>query len=111
MKILSKITIGFATLVTAVSCAKNEPLAFSVEKPESITLQEDIDSYPDLKSYINRAAHPNFKFGVALSLEDYVNKGVMYRLANKNFDEIVLGYAMKHGAVVQADGSLALNNV
>jgi len=82
-----------------------------VQKPESIALQEDIDAYPALKSYINRSAHPNFKFGVALSLNDYVNKGVMYRLANKNFDEIALGYEMKHGAVVQADGSLALDNV
>jgi GH35 family endo-1,4-beta-xylanase len=35
----------------------------------------------------------------------------MYRLVNKNFDEIVMGYEMKHGAVVQPNGSLALDNV
>ena len=35
----------------------------------------------------------------------------MYRLVNKNFDEITLGYEMKHGAIVQSDGSLDLDNV
>ncbi|MEI6948143.1 endo-1,4-beta-xylanase [Paraflavisolibacter sp. H34] len=111
MKLLNQLTIGIATLVTAASCARYEPLDFQVQKPESIALQEDIDAYPALKSYINRAAHPNFKFGVAMSINDYLGQAVKYRLANKNFDEIVLDYAMKHGAVVQADGSLALENV
>ena len=36
---------------------------------------------------------------------------MIYRLVNSNFDEITLGYEMKHGAVVQANGSLALTNV
>ncbi len=111
MNQLHKLTVGVTALLALAGCTKYEPLRFTAEKPESIALQEDLDSYPALKSYINRAAHPNFKFGVALSLNDYVNRGVMHRLANKNFDEIVLGYQMKHGAVVQADGSLALDAV
>ena len=100
-------------LMTGVfaSCAKNDALDFEVEKPESIALQEEIDAYPALKSYINRTAHPKFKWGAALSLPEYINKTVKYRLVNRNFDEIVMGYEMKHGAVVQADGSLALDNV
>jgi len=93
------------------ACAKYEPLDFRVTEPESVLVQEDINAYKALKSYINRATHPDFKLGVALSLSPYVSKGVMYRLANRNFDEIVLGYEMKHGAVVQSDGSLALDNV
>jgi GH35 family endo-1,4-beta-xylanase len=84
---------------------------FEVPMPESVAVQEDLDSYPALKSYINRSAHPNFKWGAALSLPQYINKTVMYRLVNKNFDEIVMGYEMKHGAVVQPNGSLALDNV
>ncbi len=82
-----------------------------MDKPGTVVVQEDIDAYPALKSYINRAAHPNFKWGVALGLQEYLDKGVKYRLANKNFDEIVLGYEMKHGAVVQADGNLELTKV
>ncbi|SHM43729.1 Glycosyl hydrolase family 10 [Chitinophaga jiangningensis] len=98
-------------LAMLAACTKYEPLAFSVQEPESAVVQEDINSYKALKSYINRASNPDFKLGVALSLSPYVAKGVMYRLANRNFDELVLGYEMKHGAVVQADGKLALDNV
>jgi len=110
MNKLYQIALGFTSIILA-SCTKYEPLEFATTKPESVALQENIDAYPALKSYINRTSNPNFKFGVALSLNDYVNKGVMYRLANKNFDEIALGYEMKHGAVVQSNGSLALDNV
>lgn len=108
MKTIYKIAIvGFL----AMSCEKYNPLKYDVDKTEEIALQEEIDSYPALKSYIDKAAHPNFKFGVALSLNPYVNKNVMYRLANRNFDEIVMGYEMKHGAVVQANGSLSLDGI
>ncbi|MFY7910129.1 MAG: 1,4-beta-xylanase, partial [Emticicia sp.] len=110
MNKLYKLSLGL-TAILAASCAKMEPLQYTVPKPESVAMQEEIDSYPALKSYINRTAHPNFKLGAALSLADYNNKGVMYRLANKNFDEIVLGYEMKHGGVVQSNGNLALDNV
>lgn len=110
MNRIYKVALGLTSLLVA-SCAKYEALEYSVTKPETAIIQEDIDSYPALKSYINRTANPNFKFGVALSLADYNNKNVMYRLANKNFDEIALGYEMKHGAVVQANGSLSLDNV
>lgn len=111
MNKLNSITIGLAILVTAASCTKYESLSFNVEKPENIAIQEDIDAYPALKSYINRTAHPNFHFGAGVNLDEYAKKGVMYRLVNRNFDEIAIGYAMKHGAVVQPDGSLALDNV
>lgn len=106
-------TIAVSLLAWAVvtSCNKYQGLGFDADKPESVAAQEDINAYPALKSYINRVAHPGFKFGVALGLDEYLNKGVMYRLANRNFDEIVLGYEMKHGAVVQADGSLDLTKV
>ena len=110
MNKIYNVVLGLTSLLVA-SCAKYEALEYSVTKPETAIVQEDIDSYPALKSYINRTANPNFKFGVALSLADYNNKNVMYRLANKNFDEIVLGYEMKHGAVVQSNGNLSLDNV
>jgi len=105
------IAVSFLAWAVVTSCNKYQGLGFDADKPESVAAQEDINAYPALKSYINRVAHPGFKFGVALGLDEYLNKGVMYRLANRNFDEIVLGYEMKHGAVVQADGSLDLTKV
>ncbi|MDF2191618.1 endo-1,4-beta-xylanase [Paraflavitalea sp. CAU 1676] len=109
-KILT-IAAGLSVLALMPACNKYESPAFGTEKPATVTAQEDLDTYEALKSFINRGAHPNFKWGVALGLQEYLDKGVKYRLANKNFDEIVLGYEMKHGAVVQADGSLDLAKV
>ena len=110
MNNIYKVALGLTSLLVT-SCTKYEALEFDVVKPETAVIQEDIDSYPAIKSFINRTTNPNFKLGVALSLSDYNNKNVMYRLANKNFDEIALGYEMKHGAVVQANGTLLLDNV
>lgn len=93
------------------SCAKHEILNYSVEKPESVIAQEDIDSYTPLLTYIDRSAHPNFKWGVALNMDDYLNKGVMYRLVNRNFEEMVVGYEMKHASIVQDEGELDLSKV
>ena len=111
MNQLHKIAAGFIAFVVITSCNKYKGLEFNVDKPESVAVQEDIDAYPALKSYINRVAQPGFKLGVALGLQEYLDKGVKYRLANRNFDEIVLGYEMKHAAVVKADGSLDLVKV
>lgn len=106
-----KLALSLGLVAMTVSCAKQEALDFQVEKPISFEAQEDIDAYQALKTYINKEADPNFILGAAVSLSDYNDKGVMYRLINSNFEEITAGYEMKHGAVVQADGSLALDNV
>ncbi len=111
MKRFYQIALGLTVSAVLASCSKYEALDFYVDKPISFANQEVIDAYQPLLSYLNKDAHPNFKFGAALSLTDYVNKGVKYRLINSNFNEIVLGYEMKHGAVVQADGKLKLDNV
>jgi len=110
MKTLYKCAWGL-TAVLAFSCSSYEPLKFEAEKPSGVVVQEEIDSYPALKSFIDRSAHPQFKLGMALSLNPYANQEVIYRLANRNFDEIVLGYEMKHGAVVKSDGTSYLDDV
>jgi len=111
MKQYSKIALGLVSTLMLVSCHKYESLDYQVEKPSTFAAQEQIDAYQPLKTYINRTANPKFKLGAGASLQPYVSKGVIYRLINSNFDEITLGYEMKHGAVVQADGTLALTNV
>lgn len=111
MKQFYKIAFGLATATLLVSCHKYEAQEFAVEKPATFAAQEQIDAYNPLKTYLNRTASPKFKLGAGVSLQSYVSKGVMYRLINSNFDEITLGYEMKHGAVVQNNGTLALTNV
>jgi len=111
MNKLYKILVLSSVLMGAVSCTNDNALKYDYEKPVSVANQEQINAYGDLKTYVNRSTNPNFKLGAGISLSDYVSKGIVYRLVNKNFDEITLGYEMKHGAIVQADGSLALDNV
>jgi len=107
----TKIGVGLIAGLLFCSCAKHEILQYGTEKPESIIVQENIDTYSPLISYIDKNAHPNFKWGVALNMDDYLNKGVMYRLANRNFEEMVMGYEMKHASIVQADGTLNLSKL
>ena len=111
MKFFNKMALCLVVSVGLASCEKYEALKFEVEKPAAFAEQERINGYDPLKSYVDRTANPKFKLGAALSLSQYTDKGVMYRLVNSNFDEIVLGYEMKHGAVVQANGTLNLANV
>lgn len=97
--------------VGMTSCVDHEVEKIEVNKPESLILQEEIDSYAPLKSYIDREKNPDFKLGAGASLSDYISKGVTYRLLNRNFDEITLGYKMKHGAVILDDGTFLTGEV
>lgn len=111
MKLFYKMALSVTATVVLASCNKYEALDFHVDKPVTFAAQEEIDAYGALKTYVDRAANSKFKLGAGVSLQDYLAKGVMYRLVNSNFDEFTLGYEMKHGAVVQADGSLSLTKV
>jgi endo-1,4-beta-xylanase len=111
MKFFYKIALSVSASIVLASCQKYEALEYQMGAPDSYANQQAIDAYKPLKEYIDRSANPGFKLGAAVSLSDYINKGVMYRLVNSNFDEITLGYEMKHGAVVKADGKLDLTKV
>ncbi|PKQ43581.1 endo-1,4-beta-xylanase [Confluentibacter flavum] len=111
MKKLYKIWACASVLVMFISCADTDRPGFEVEKPENIAVQEVIDDYSDLKTYVDKESNPNFKLGAGISLSDYVSRNLIYRLVNRNFDEITLGYGMKHGAIVQSNGNLNLDNV
>ncbi|UZH54485.1 endo-1,4-beta-xylanase [Salinimicrobium tongyeongense] len=110
MKSLYKIGICALGLSLVTSCADYEPLDFQVEKPESVALQEELNSYEPLKTYLGEDSS-DFILGAAVSISEYNSKGLMYRLINSNFEEVTPGYGMKHGAVVQKNGSLNLADV
>lgn len=110
-KYINKLGLFVSALILVTSCVDNEPLEFRVDKPVSVANQEVLNAYSPLKTYVDRGANPDFKLGAGASISQYNEKGVIYRMLNTNFDEITLGYAMKHGAIVQADGSLNTSNV
>lgn len=87
------------------SCTDYERPEFTVDKPESIASQELIDQYDGLKTYLDTIAYPNFRLGANLSLSNYTDKGLMYRLINSNFNEVTFDEGVQHGDIVNADGS------
>ena len=111
MKVLYKFSLGMMLTAALASCKKDTSLDFQVNKPESIALQEQIDAYDALKTFLNREANGSFKLGGAADMASYMQKGVMYRLLNNNFDEITLGYEMKHGAIVDNSGNMNFTNL
>lgn len=111
MKPYKKIVLSAIGVFMMMSCTDDSQPDFSVEKPDSVKAVEYLNKYDALKAYVDRTANPDFKLGAGATVSDYNSKGVFYRLANANFDELTAGYAMKHGAIVQDDGSLNLLNV
>ncbi len=111
MKQLHKIWLSVTVFMLVISCADNDALKYSVEEPESLAALEYLKDYDALKTYVDRTENPDFKLGTGISADDYIDKGVAYRLVNANYDEMTAGYAMKHGAIVGDDGTLDLTTV
>lgn len=65
-----------------------------------LELAEKISRYDVLKNYTD------FKLGVGIGRDLYMDDDTYRGIANANFDEVTVGYAMKHGAMVESNGSL-----
>jgi GH35 family endo-1,4-beta-xylanase len=111
MKYYNKLWLGAIALSLFASCADESELDFFANKPENFAQLEYLNDYDVLKSYVDRTANPGFKLGAGVSVDDFTKKGVNYSLIVSNFDEMTAGWEMKHGAVVQENGSLNLSNV
>ena len=106
-----KLCLGAAALSVLASCVDDSKLLYEVSKPARLAELEYLNDYDVLKSYIDRNANPNFKLGAGVSVSDFVAGRAEYSMVVSNFDEVVAGWEMKHGGVVQNDGSLSLANV
>lgn len=73
-----------------------------------LQLREAISRYEPLKTYVS---DPNFKLGCGVGLTLYTDNEPYNKLVNENFNEITIGYLMKHGPVVKSDGSLNFTNI
>ena len=107
IKLLPALALG----MSMASCVDDAILPYTVEKPTSIAQYEYLNSYDVLKSYIDRAKNPNFKLGLAASVSDFVQKGVVYEAVTTNFDEMTAGNAMKYASVVADDGTMNFSTV
>lgn len=94
-----------------VSCADAPFADFKTEKPESLKKYEYLNEYGDLKSYINRTAHPNFKLGTGVSVSDFLKQDLVYALTVNNYDDLTAGNAMKYSSCVDAKGNMDFGTV
>lgn len=87
-------------------CADGELSGFFAEHTDSLKNLSYLNQYDALKTYVDRAATPNFKLGIGVGAQNYVDHNIDYRLANANFDEMTAGNDMKFGSCVSDDGSM-----
>ncbi|WP_319590116.1 endo-1,4-beta-xylanase [uncultured Draconibacterium sp.] len=111
MKYVNKLLLGAISVLFMASCVEDSLLDYRVEKPENLAQLEYLNEYDVLKSYVDRSASPDFKLGAGVSLNAYNDKGMVYSHVSSNFDEVTAGYAMKHGAIVQNNGTMDLSGV
>lgn len=107
MKLLPVLALG----MVVESCVDDAILPYSVQKPTSVAQYEYLNNYDVLKSYLDCAKNPNFKLGLAASVSDFVQQGVVYEAVTTNFDEMTAGNAMKYASVVADDGTMNFSTV
>lgn len=111
MKYLNKFWLGAITLLVLVSCEDYIMPDYIVQKPESLAQMEYLNEYDVLKNYVDRSASPDFKLGAGVSVDGFNEQGLIYSHISSNFDEMTAGWEMKHGAIVQSNGSIDLGRV
>lgn len=104
------LSLAIAAGIT-VSCADAPFADFKTEKPESLKKYEYLNEYGDLKTYINRTTHPNFKLGTGITVSDFLKQDLVYALTVNNYDDVTAGNAMKYSSCVDARGNMDFGTV
>lgn len=75
-----------------------------------LALKEKIANYDYIKSYVAQYA-PNMNVGLGLGADLYINDAAYRTIADANFQMFTTGNAMKHSAVVKANGELDFTTI
>ena len=108
--IIGSMAVAVATVIMT-GCVDTDIDKFSFEKPQSIAQWEYLNDYGPLKDYVDRASNPDFKLGLALAANEFINGGVPYRIACSSFNEVTAGNAMKYASCVADDGTMDFSTV
>ena len=73
-----------------------------------LQLAEKISRYKALKEYLS---DPNFKLGIGVGMDEYLGDETTTTIVNENFNDLTIGYAMKHGPMVDSKGNLKFDKV
>lgn len=112
MKYNNHIFIILTTILLFMSCedARHDSFTYQ-ESVISNSIRATVGKYDVVKSYVDYANNPIFRVGVGVGINEYLNSVKANSIVNSNFNEISIGYEMKHGAIVQSDGELDFTNV
>ena len=107
MKFRNSITAAALSMLLFTSCDEQimdwykDPSHGEVSSAElPLPLAEKIERYDVLKSYTG------FLLGAGIGLSEYMENETYRNIVNANYDEITIGYNMKHGAMVNAKGEI-----
>ncbi|WP_029163925.1 endo-1,4-beta-xylanase [Anaerophaga thermohalophila] len=92
--------IGISCEDTKMEWEERDPSSEVTVAEIPLKMEEKIERYDALKTYTN------MKLGVGVGASLYMDDQRVDSIVNENFDEVVAGYIMKHGPMVQSDGSL-----
>jgi len=84
---------------------------YTTGNPANETNYGYLRSYLPLKQYINYAKYPNFKLGVAIAANDYLNNSTVRAVVNGYFTEAVTGNEMKMSSCVNSSGTMNFSTV
>lgn len=84
---------------------------YTTGNPADGTTYGYLKNYLPLKQYINYQLYPNFKLGVAISANDYLNNSTVKAVVNGYFTETVAGNEMKMASCVSSTGSMNFGTV
>jgi GH35 family endo-1,4-beta-xylanase len=70
-----------------------------------------LKDYLPLKEYIDHEKYPNFKLGLAIGGNDYLNNSTVKAVVNGYFTETVTGNEMKMSSCVRNDGTMNFSTV
>lgn len=73
-----------------------------------LQLAEKISRYEPLKAYLS---DPNFKLGIGVGMDEYLGDEITTTIVNENFNDLTIGYAMKHAPMVDSKGNLKFDKV
>ncbi len=110
---LKNILLAFALLTMLLTSCDDQIMKWSKDPTHGeitsaelpLALAEKISRYKELNTYTN------FVLGVGIDLNTYMENETYRNIVNANFDQITIGYDMKHGAMVNSNGVINYTNV
>ncbi len=104
---LKFLLLAFAVFGTMTIGAQN----YTTGNPADETNYGYLKNYLPLRQYINYEKYPNFKLGIAIGANDYLNNSTVKAVTNGYFTETVAGNEMKMSSCVSNNGTMNFGTV